>query len=287
MSAALWFGIPALLAYAAAALLLWRRLPRPSRLGARAVHWGRQEEAGAGEAPGKGLALAVGLLGALLHAAALASDVCCVGGIDLGVLKALSLSALVSLLLVLLSSLRQPVENLTLLVLPLAWLALLAELAWPGAPRSLVGTQPALEVHILLSILANSLFTLAALQSILLAIQHRALHERRPGTFLFLPPLEHMETLLFRLLGVGFVMLTLSLLTGFLYLEDIFAQHLVHKTVLSIISWAVFGGLLLGRALLGWRGRTAVRWTLSGFGVLLLAYFGTKIVLEWVLGIVH
>ena len=69
------------------------------------------------------------------------------------------------------------------------------------------------------------------------------------------------------------------------WLEDIFAQHLVHKTVLSIASWAVFGALLLGRLFMGWRGRTAVRWTLSGFGVLLLAYFGSKIMLEWVLGI--
>ncbi|MGC8732668.1 MAG: cytochrome C assembly family protein, partial [Halothiobacillaceae bacterium] len=163
-----------------------------------------------------------------------------------------------------------------------------AQLGWPGAPRSLVGSQPALEVHILLSILAYSLFTLAALQAWLLASQHRALHQRRPAAFArILPPLEDMEILLFRLIGAGFALLTLSLITGFMFLEDIFAQHLVHKTVLSIVSWAVFGGLLLGRAFMGWRGRTAVRWTLSGFGVLLLAYFGSKIVLEWVLGIIR
>jgi ABC-type uncharacterized transport system permease subunit len=272
MPAALWFGIPALAAYASATLLLWRRLPRLR----------------AGEMPGKGLALGFGLLGALLHAIALASDICCLEGIDLGVLKALSLSALVTLLLVLISSLRQPLENLTLAVLPLTMLALTAQLGWPSAPRSMVGTQPALEVHILLSILAYSLFTLAALQAWLLASQHRALHQRRPQSFArILPPLEDMEILLFRLIGAGFILLTLSLITGFMFLEDIFAQHLVHKTVLSLISWAVFGGLLLGRAFMGWRGRTAVRWTLSGFGVLLLAYFGSKIVLEWVLGIIH
>lgn len=272
MPAALWFGIPALAAYATATLLLWRRLPRLR----------------AGEAPGKGLALSLGLLGALLHAVALASDICCLGGIDLGVLKALSLSGLMTLLLVLISSLRQPLENLTLLVLPLTMLALAAQLGWPSAPRSLIGTQPALEVHILLSILAYSLFTLAALQAGLLASQHRALHRHRPQTFVrILPPLEDMEILLFRLIGAGFMLLTLSLITGFMFLEDIFAQHLVHKTVLSLISWAVFGGLLLGRTFMGWRGRTAVRWTLSGFGVLLLAYFGSKIVLEWVLGILR
>jgi len=273
MPVTLWFGIPALAAYAAATLLLWRRLPRLR----------------AGETPDKGLALGLGLLGALLHAVALARDVCCLGGVDLGVLKALSLSSLVTLLLVLLPSLRQPLENLTLPVLPLTMLALAAQLGWPSAPRNLVNTQPALDVHILLSILAYSLFTLAALQAWLLAVQHRALHERRPRVLAahILPPLEHMETLLFRLIGTSFVLLTLALVTGFMFLEDIFAQHLVHKTVLSLVSWAVFGGLLLGRAFMGWRGRTAVRWTLSGFGVLLLAYFGTKIVLEWVLGILR
>lgn len=272
MPAALWFGLPALVAYAAAALLLWRRLPRLR----------------AGETPGKELALGLGLLGALLHGAALASGVCCLDGIDLGVLKALSLSGLVTVLLVLVSSLRQPLENLALPVLPLAMIALGAQLAWPSAPRNLVGMQPALELHILLSVLAYSLFTLAALQAGLLASQHRALHDRRPmGLSRVLPPLEHMETLLFRLIGAGFVLLTFSLVTGFMFLEDIFAQHLIHKTVLSIASWGVFGALLLGRVLMGWRGRTAVRWTLSGFGVLLLAYFGSKIVLEWVLGISH
>ncbi|MDM7322998.1 MAG: cytochrome c biogenesis protein CcsA [Gammaproteobacteria bacterium] len=272
MSVALWFGIPALAAYATATLLLWRRL-----LCLRA-----------GEMPEKKLALGIALLGVLLHTVSLASDICCLDGIDLGVLKALSLSALVSLALVIISSLRQPLENLALPVLLLTMLALTAQLGWPSAPRSLIGTQPALEVHILLSILAYSLFSLAALQAGVLASQHRALHQRRPQIFArILPPLEDMEILLFRLIGAGFVLLTLSLITGFMFLEDIFAQHIVHKTVLSLISWALFGSLLLGRAFLGWRGRTAVRWTLSGFGALLLAYFGSKIVLEWVLGIIR
>ncbi|TQV65273.1 MAG: cytochrome C biogenesis protein [Halothiobacillaceae bacterium] len=272
MSASLGFGITALIAYAIAALLLWRRIGLLR----------------AGESPSKRAAMAIAFLGAVLHAGTLASCACIDEGLDLGVLKALSLSGLVTLLLVLASSLRQPLENLALAVLPLTMLALGAQLAWPTAPRNLVGTQPALEAHILLSVLAYSLFTLAALQALLLARQHRALHERRPlAMSRILPPLELMETLLFRFIGAGFILLTLALASGFMYLEDIFAQHLVHKTVLSIVSWAVFGALLLGRLFMGWRGRTAVRWTLSGFGVLLLAYFGSKIVLEWVLGISH
>ena len=92
-----------------------------------------------------------------------------------------------------------------------------------------------------------------------------------------------METLLFQFLGFGFVCLSASLLTGFVYLEDIFAQHLVHKTVLSIIGWFILGVLLFGRIRFGWRGKTAIRWTLSAFAFLMLAFFGSKLVLEFIL----
>jgi ABC-type uncharacterized transport system permease subunit len=92
-----------------------------------------------------------------------------------------------------------------------------------------------------------------------------------------------MESLLFEMIGSGFVLLTLALASGFVFLEDMFAQHLVHKTVLSSLGWLVFGGLLVGRLRYGWRGRTAIIWTLSGFVILVLAYFGSKAVLELIL----
>jgi ABC-type uncharacterized transport system permease subunit len=93
-----------------------------------------------------------------------------------------------------------------------------------------------------------------------------------------------MEGLMFEMIGIGFALLTLALLTGVLFLEDIFAQHLVHKTVLSICAWGVFAILLWGRWRFGWRGRTAIRWTVGGFVFLMLAYFGSKLVLELILG---
>jgi ABC-type uncharacterized transport system permease subunit len=92
-----------------------------------------------------------------------------------------------------------------------------------------------------------------------------------------------MEYLLFQMLTTGIVFLTLSLASGFLFIEDLFAQHLVHKTVLSILAWIIFTGLLIGRSRYGWRGQTAIRWTLIGFALLLLAYFGSKLVLELIL----
>jgi ABC-type uncharacterized transport system permease subunit len=92
-----------------------------------------------------------------------------------------------------------------------------------------------------------------------------------------------MESLLFQMLGAGIVFLTISLVSGFLFIEDLFAQHLVHKTVLSILAWVIFTGLLMGRRRYGWRGQTAIQWTLIGFVLLLLAYFGSKLVLELIL----
>lgn len=98
-----------------------------------------------------------------------------------------------------------------------------------------------------------------------------------------LPPLTELEMLLFRTIGVGFVLLTATLLTGVLFVENLLEQHLVQKTVLSVLSWLLFGGLLLGRWRYGWRGTTAVRWTLSAMALLILAFFGSKFALEMVL----
>jgi ABC-type uncharacterized transport system permease subunit len=141
-----------------------------------------------------------------------------------------------------------------------------------------------MQAHILVSLLAFSLLNIAALQALLLTCQDFQLHRKRSSWFLrSLPPLETMEALLFQMIGVGFFLLSLSLVSGFWFIEDLFAQHLAHKTVLSLLSWLVFGVLLWGRLSFGWRGRTAVRWTLAGFGVLLLAYFGSKLVLEIIL----
>jgi ABC-type uncharacterized transport system permease subunit len=120
---------------------------------------------------------------------------------------------------------------------------------------------------------------------ILLVFLDRRLRTRRIADLpSVLPPLDALEQVMFRLIGAGFLLLTLSLFTGFVFVTNLFTQHLIHKTVLSMIAWTIFGVLLIGRIRFGWRGRSAVRWTLSGFGVLALAYFGSKFVLEDVLG---
>ena len=233
----------------------------------------------------KGLFLSLGFTAIALHAWFLYQNLLVVNGLNLGIFNALSLLSWIIVTLIFVSSFTQPVENLGIAALPLAALALTLELLLPS--RHFLSNEAAtgLKLHVLISIISYSLFTIAACQAILLAIQNKHLHSKRPGGFIrTLPPLETMETLLFRMIAVAFVLQSLSLVSGTLYLKDMFAQHLVHKTVLSIAAWLVFATLLVGRWRFGWRGRKAIRWTMSGFITLLLAYLGSKWVLEVLLG---
>ena len=152
------------------------------------------------------------------------------------------------------------------------------------------------KLHIVLAMLAYSLFTIAILHALLMAVVERRLHGMRKGAigeplgplrgFASLPPLLTLERLLFRLIGAAFVLLTLTLVTGILFSESLFGKPLRfdHKSVFAVVSWFTFAALLVGRHFYGWRGRTALRWTLAGFVLLLLAYIGSRFVLEVVLG---
>ncbi|HBX74397.1 MAG TPA: cytochrome C biogenesis protein, partial [Halieaceae bacterium] len=126
--------------------------------------------------------------------------------------------------------------------------------------------------------------TLAAVQAVLVAIQDRQLKQHRAtGIVSFLPPLQLMETMLFELVWMGVVLLTVAIATGFLFVDDFFAQHLVHKTVLTLVAWIIYSTLLWGRYQLGWRSQTAARFTIGGFLLLMLAFLGSKLVLELLL----
>ena len=133
--------------------------------------------------------------------------------------------------------------------------------------------------------LAYSLFTIASMHVLVMAVLERRLHGGLPPLLHNMPPLLTMESLLFRLIGAGFLLLTLALGSGILFSEELTGKPLSfnHKTVFAILSWMVFGALLGGRMLYGWRGRTAVRWTLAGFLMLVLAYVGSKFVVEVIL----
>jgi ABC-type uncharacterized transport system permease subunit len=142
-----------------------------------------------------------------------------------------------------------------------------------------------LTAHILLSMGAAALLFAAAVTALLLVFLDRRLRTRRIADLpSALPPLDALEKIMFRLIAAGFGLLTLALITGFVFVTNLFTQNLVQKTVLSLIAWLLFGVLLIGRLRFGWRGRSAVRWTLWGFGILAVAYFGVKFVLEYLFG---
>ena len=244
----------------------------------------RLARAGAGAPWSKGGPLALGWGAALLHAMILAQTVFQPPGLNLGFFNALSFTGWLIGVVLLGAAMIRPLENLGILVLPFAGLTLVLGLLFP-AERIVADTgQWPLELHILIAILAYSLLTLAAAQAVLLAIQDHRLRRRHPGGFLRgIPPVTTMESLLFQMIGAGFVLLGVALISGLFFLENLFDQHLTHKVVLSFVAWCVFGILLWGRWRFGWRGRTAIRWTLSGFAFLVLAYFGSKLVLELIL----
>ena len=187
-------------------------------------------------------------------------------------------------LLVLAGCLGKPLHNLLIVLFPASALAIACSQVFGYTLIERDYLTHIIGIHVLFSLLGYSLFTIAAVQALLLAYQNQRLKNHHPGGMLRgLPPLQTMESLLFDFIWAGFCFLTLSLITGFLFLENIWAQHLVHKTFFSLIAWAVFAILLAGRIKLGWRGNTAIRWTLSGFVLLAVAYWGSKFVIEVIL----
>jgi ABC-type uncharacterized transport system permease subunit len=204
------------------------------------------------------------------------------GGIDLHFFAALSLVGACMAAMCLLVNLARPIATLGVLVFPIAAIFLLIDVFAP--PTAPLPIEWQIKLHVVFALLGYSVLSVAALLAILLAIQEHALRARRIGGFAAaLPPLTLTEALMFQLIGAGFVLLTLTLLSGILFVQNLFEQHLIHKTVLSIAAWLVFGVLLFGRWKYGWRGRRAVRLTLSGMALLILAYLGSRFVLEVIL----
>jgi len=180
-------------------------------------------------------------------------------------------------------SLRDPVSGLGMLVWPLAALGCLAVIAWPDMHPVAGGDRLALQGHLVTAILAYAFFILAGLQAWLMQWSEARLHAARvDGWVQHLPPIMTQESILFRLIWSGFVLLTLNLLSGALWAEEIFGQALpfTHKTVFGIGSWVIFGTLLAARHFRGCRGRTAAQLTLAGCIALVLAYVGARFVAE-------
>lgn len=227
--------------------------------------------------------LTVSLLALLFHSCALWHLMITDTGLHLSLLPVATLIGAFGALVVVFASLYRSLEWVSVMVFP--YCAITLQLAiWLKTGYAPKPLSYGLGAHVLFSISAYALLALAACQSVLVMIQHQQLkggHIR--GLMRYFPPIQSMEAVLFELIGAGVALLTLAIGIGFIYLDDLFAQHLAHKTVLTLISWLVFVALLIGRHYLGWRGVTAVRFTLTGFSFLLLAFFGSQLVFEVIL----
>ncbi|MFN3880129.1 MAG: inner membrane protein YpjD [Nitrincola lacisaponensis] len=227
--------------------------------------------------------LLLGIAGFAVHGISVYHTLHHPAGIDLGLFSMGSLISWLVTALVIGSSLRQRIDNLFIGVFPMAAITVLLASLMPTS-EVLKPYGSGMFLHILLSVLAYSIFTLAALQALLLWRQQLALKQHHTrGLVASLPPLQIMEKLLFEMLWVGFILLSISLVSGWLFVDNLFAQHLVHKTLLSLAAWLIYATLLGGRQIMGWRGMTAIRWTIGGFLLLMLGFFGSKLVLEFIL----
>ncbi|WP_172806917.1 cytochrome C assembly family protein [Endozoicomonas arenosclerae] len=240
--------------------------------------WGRIT----GRGGARNVVLLATTLGAVLHTFSLYFAIHTGKGTNLGILTISSLTTLMVTLVVLLSSLRKPSESLLVMILPFTIISVLA--AWLAPVEHIFRSPTLMVVHVLLSVLAYGLLMVAVCQSLLLAYQEKQLRSHNQKRLLkALPPLQTMEKLLFEFLSVGVVLLTLSLISGFIYIDDMFAKEMLHKTVLSLVAWVLFSTLLIGHWVNGWRGQKAMRWTVAGFVLLLVAYFGWRTVVDFIL----
>lgn len=238
--------------------------------------------------------LPLALHGALLYQALLAPS-----ELRFGFAHALSSMLWLAVLFYWFESLFYNLDGMQPPALALAALAVPLPALFPGRESGPLGASIEFRLHLVMAVLAYSLFTIAMLHAVLMALVERRLHHSR-GAHAFasdgaamlggplgaLPPLLTLERLLFRMIAAAFVLLTLTLATGIAFSETLFGRPLRfdHKTLFALLSWATFALLLAGRHFYGWRGRTALRWTLSGFVLLLLAYVGSRFVLEVLLG---
>ncbi|TVO60003.1 cytochrome C assembly family protein [Denitromonas ohlonensis] len=257
-----------------------------SMYAALGVHFWRTRWHPSGHTPRRGLSALerVALLIALLaHGAVLHGELFPGEGMHFGFGTAMSLMVWLAVLFYWIENFFSRLDGLQTFVMPAAAVAALLPGLFPPPHLLDKADSPAFRAHFIVAMLAYSLFTLATLHALLMAIAEKRLHSARlSNAFASLPPLLTMEHLLFRLIRIAFVLLTLTLISGVAFSEVLFGKafSVDHKTVFAAISWLLFGALLVGRHLWGWRGKLAQRWTIAGFAALMLAYVGSRFVIE-------
>ena len=249
-----------------------------------ATYQQRSEPLSAHGRGGRIASVAIATVGAVIHAAALMHERQLAPDAALSLGDVLALVALVIAVSAIVMALRRGKRGVAALLL---FIAAILEAAFSEGTRQFSMGRPGWELsfHIAMATTAFAFLTIGMALAVAQVVVDRRLRSRQPlGWLKILTPIESLESGCFQSIFAGFTVLTLALLSGALFVENLFAQHLVHKVSLAIIAWIVFGVLLLGRLRFGWRGRKALRWTFAGYALLGLSYFGSKIILENVLG---
>ena len=234
-----------------------------------------------------------GITGAawLVHGAAMYTDMVAPGTVRFGFALMLSAALWLSVAAYWFENRNFALDGLRRLVMPCAAAAAVLPVAFIGSVVPSQGMAPAFGWHVAAAIMAYSILTIAAFHAVLMALQETRLHARTAqtgwlsGAIDQLPALLTMEKLLFRLIWIGFILLSLTVLSGVVFSEQLFGRAINwdHKTIFTLLSWLLFASLLAGRRWRGWRGKTALRFTLAGFATLVLAYVGSRFVLEVIL----
>lgn len=259
----MWFSVNILsiLLYALAASSQYAALVRP----ARAAQW---------------LLLGCGVAAVLLHGAALYHWIDIEHGQNLSTMNLFSMVTWLVAILTLGVTLRQPSGSLGLIIFPLAGFSIVLAMLAPGHHVIDTSADPRQLIHILLSVLTFSVLVMAALQAVLLSFQQHRLRDKNGNGFLYkLPPLETMESMLFQLIMLGFLLLTVLLTSSFYFYHEQLWQGFLQKSLFATGAWVMFAVLLVGRQLLGWRGKKAVYCTLSGIGLLVLTYISSSFII--------
>ena len=235
----------------------------------------------------KQLILGLAVAAVIMHGVLLHHNLWLVNGLNLSFSNAIGLVSFAVAIIFVLTSLRTPLENLGIVILPIAAITIIYQWVWPGQFLIIHTVPPYQGLHIIISLLSYSLLSLASAQALILLLQDHQLRTHQPGRFInVLPPVETMEYLMTQMIVVGFLLLTLTVVTGVFFSEAIFGQAFKfnHHVLLSGLGWLVFGGYLVARWQFGLRGRNAAIWVLSGITLLALGFLGTKFILEIVLG---
>ena len=264
--------VPVAAAYLAAAWIEWRRLALPGR---RDAHWDAL------------LSFWLPPVAIGGHALLLANTVVTPEGLDLSLSNAMSAVECLIALIAWLGTLSRALPGVAAIAYPVAAVGAALPALIPSTHRFSFAAEPWAALHIAVALVAYALLIVAALQALVLTGLERRLHRglSEPGEAT-LPPLLTLERFLFRVVAAGYALLTLTLISGVLFSEQLFGKALTYsnKIIFSVLSWIVFGALLYGRKRYGWRGRTALNWIMAGSVLLLLAYVGSKLLPDTIFG---